>query len=99
MQRGKTATSSTHLNGIDRFEFGVRDADEGFFAAWARRPIARRPISPRNGGALQKVLKRVLDHAPVLHDDEEIGLRIGDELEALDRIAVDEKEVGERAGL
>ena len=42
-------------------------------------------------------LKRVLDETPVLHDDEEIGLRVGNQLEIRERIAVDENEVGERA--
>src|ERR1700693_2964776 len=58
------------------------------------------PAAARRAGRPGYVALRmegVLKDLPVLHDDEEILLRIFDERDVGDRIAVDHDEVGERA--
>src|SRR5262245_4705123 len=50
-------------------------------------------ISP----SLRSLRQRVLVDLSVLHDDDEVLARVLDELDVLDRVAVDEKQVGQRA--
>src|SRR5208282_6201044 len=72
-----------------------------------RRPCLILPVTREYQGgdlrcvdalaAVRAVGQGVLHHPPVLHNEDEIGPRIGDQLEVGDRIAVDQDEVGEPA--
>jgi len=92
--RGAEATTGDLLS--DKLSEMAAEADRCILAHYAHR-CTKTWYSSKDAGSAG--LKGILNNLPVLHDDEEILLRIGDELEIGGRVAVDDDEVGKRAGL